>query len=286
MQTTTAPQPQNQLPLMPPSSKAIRKIPVKQEFASPSAVQRSLRVAAYCRVSTKKDEQHLSYEAQQTAYTDRIMANPEWQLAGIYADKGITGTNATKRPAFMKLMRDCQAGKVDLIITKSVQRFARNTLDLLSHVRALRKLGIGVYFEIQGLDTRKMTDEMMLTLLAGVAQSESENLSANVRWGKQRAFGRGSVPFAYSSFLGYRKGDNGQPEIVPEEAAIIQRIYSEFLAGASVPDITKHLTADGIPTPKGKAIWGLWRRTKHPAKRALLRRCTPRKNLHRRLPNT
>ena len=194
MQTTTV-----------PVAKTVQVIPAKPELAGKSTIKQALRVAAYCQVSTDKDEQEKSYETQKSYYTDLIMRNPEWQLAGIYADEGITGTQATKRPDFMRMIRDCKKGKIDLIITKSVQRFARNTLDSIEYSRMLKNLGIGIIFETQGLDTRKMSNEFMLTIFASMAQNESENISANVKWGRQKAFKNGSVHFAYKSFLGYRK---------------------------------------------------------------------------------
>ena len=214
-----------------------------------------LRVAAYCRVSSDSGDQLNSYAAQIEHYTNYISQNPEWQMAGIYADEGISGTQAAKRPDFMRMIRDCKKGRIDLIITKSVQRFARNTLDSIEYSRILKSLGIGIIFETQGIDTRNMSNEFMLTIFASMAQNESENISANVKWGKQKAFKRGSVHFAYKSFLGYRKGEDGKPEIIPEEAAVIRRIYSDFLPGTSLQDIAAGLTADGILTAKGKDKW-------------------------------
>lgn len=236
-------------------AKTVRVIPAKLEFTEKSAITKTLRVAAYCRVSTDKDEQEKSYEAQKSYYTDLIMQNPEWQLAGVYADEGITGTQATKRPDFMRMIRDCKKGKIDLIITKAVQRFARNTLDSIEYSRMLKSLDIGIIFETQGMDTRKMSNEFMLTIFACMAQNESENISANVQWGRRKAFKNGSVHFAYKTFLGYRKGADGQPEIVPEEAEIIKRIYTDFLSGTSLRDIADKLMADGILTVKGKEQW-------------------------------
>ncbi|MDR1465384.1 MAG: recombinase family protein [Oscillospiraceae bacterium] len=255
MQTMTIMPPLAMPPQTVLSPKTVRKIPAKPEFASDATVKRPKRVAAYCRVSTKKDEQHLSYEAQKDVYTEKIMRNPEWQYVDIYADRGITGTQATKRPDFMRLIRDCKKGKIDLIITKSVTRFARNTLDSLEHVRLLKSMGIGVLFEIQNINTLTMANEMILTMYAGMAQNESENISANVRWGWQRSFAKGKVNISYKSFLGYRKGADGQPEIVPEEAAIVRRIYNEFLMGFTRKQIADSLTELGIPTPMGKGTW-------------------------------
>lgn len=238
-----------------PTVKNVRMIPAKPEFTEQATIAKTLRVAAYCRVSTDKDEQEKSYEAQKSYYTDLIMHNPDWQFAGIYADEGITGTQATKRPDFMRMIRDCKKGKIDLIITKSVQRFARNTLDSIEYSRTLKSLGVGIVFETQGLDTRKMSNEFMLTIFASMAQNESENISANVQWGRRKAFKNGSAHFAYKSFLGYRKGSDGQPEIIPEEAKIIQCIYADFLSGTSLRDIASCLTANGVRTARGKEKW-------------------------------
>ena len=238
-----------------PTVKTVRIIPAKPEFTEQATITKTLRVAAYCRVSTDKDEQEKSYETQKNHYTDVIMRNPEWQFAGIYADEGITGTQATKRPDFMRMIRDCKKGKIDLIITKSVQRFARNTLDSIEYSRMLKSLGIGIIFETQGLDTRKMSNEFMLTIFASIAQNESENMSANIKWGRQKAFKNGSVHIAYKFFLGSRKGADGQPEIIPEEAEIVRRIYADFLSGTSLRDIAACLMADDIRTAKGKEQW-------------------------------
>ncbi|MDR1564665.1 MAG: recombinase family protein [Oscillospiraceae bacterium] len=237
------------------AQKTVRIIPAKPEFAKPKEERRQLRTAAYCRVSTEKDEQQLSFEHQCDYYTDKIMSNPELTLVSIYSDEGISGTSATKRPGFMKMIRHCKEGKIDLIITKSTQRFARNTLDALKHTRLLKSMGIGIIFETQGIDTRKTISEFMLTVHFGMAQAESENISANVKWGKRKSAKGGNVAISYKSFLGYRKGLDGKPEIDPEQAIIVTRIYDNFLAGRSFQDIADGLTADGIPTPMGKGKW-------------------------------
>ena len=174
----------------------------------------------------------------------------------IYADEGISGTSVTKRPEFMKMIRHCKQGKIDLIITKSTQRFARNTLDALEHTRLLKSMGIGIIFETQVLDTRNMVSEFMLTVHFGMAQAESENISANVKWGKRKSAKNGNVAISYKSFLGYRRGPVGKPEIDPEEAVVIKRIYDSFLAGQSLNSIADSLTIDSISTPMGKEVWG------------------------------
>lgn len=213
------------------------------------------RVAAYCRVSTKQEEQLNSYETQVRYYTDRINREPGWKLAGIYADKGITGTSMKKRDEFNKLIRQCKRGKVDMIIVKSISRFARNTLDCLKITRMLRELKVDVYFEEQNLHSIDPSSEFYISIYGSVAQSESENISHNVAWGKARSAKDGNVFFAYKSFLGYRRGADGKPEIDPEQADTVRRIYDRFLAGDSLQQIANGLTADGIPTPMGKAVW-------------------------------
>jgi DNA invertase Pin-like site-specific DNA recombinase len=235
--------------------KVVRTIPANPGYTQEAPRTGPLRVAAYCRVSTKKDEQHLSFEAQRDFYTDKIMTNPEWVCVDIYADRGLTGTVATKRPEFMRMIRDCKKRKIDLILTKSVMRFARNTLDALEHIRLLKSMDIGVIFETQGIDTRKMKNEFMLTIYASLAQAESENLSANISWGFRKSFKSGNVSLRYKSLLGYREGADGQPEIDPDQAITVRRIYDDFLAGYSLQVIADGLTADGVPTAKGGTQW-------------------------------
>ena len=184
-----------------------------------------LNVAAYCRVSTDSEEQLDSYKAQMEYYTDAIAKNPKWRFVGIYADEGITGLQAKKRDQFLKMIRDCERGKIDLILTKSVARFARNTVDSLKYVRKLREKGIGVYFEEQSLNSLKADSEVFIGIHSVFAQSESETISANVKWGIRQRMQSGTFAFRYN-LLGYKKGDDGEPEIVPEEAEIIKTIDS------------------------------------------------------------
>ncbi|MBM6921704.1 recombinase family protein [Phocea massiliensis] len=236
--------------------KAVRVIPAKPEYSGKSNADfRPKRVAAYCRVSTDKEEQEHSFETQKEMYTDMIMMKPNWQMAGIYADEGITGTIAKKRPDFMRMIEDCRKGKIDMVITKSVSRFSRNNLDCLQYVRELKERGIPILFEKEGINTLQVSSELLITLFSGLSQAESESISMNVKIGKRQSIKNGNVPFCYSSFLGYRKGADGKPEIVPEEAEIIKRIYAEYLAGTSLIDIAKGLMRDGILTPKGKTNW-------------------------------
>ena len=207
------------------------------------------RVAAYCRVSTDSEEQLTSYQNQMRVYTEMIAANKEWEFAGLYADEGISGTRADKRPEFQRMIRDCQNGKIDYIITKSVSRFARNTVECLEYVRSLKAQGIGIFFEEQNIDTLKNESELYLVIYAGFAQSESESISKHITWTYRKKFEEGKVSFQYKNFLGYRKGKDKQPEIVPEEAAIVERIYEMFLAGQPVKMIAQTLQAEKIEIP-------------------------------------
>ncbi|MBR2293991.1 MAG: recombinase family protein [Clostridia bacterium] len=220
-----------------------------------NSTYRAIRVAAYCRVSTKQEEQLNSYENQVKHYTERINAEPGWILEGIYADKGITGTSYKKRDEFNRMIRRCKQGKIDMIIVKSIARFARNTVDCLKFVRMLRDLDVDVYFEEQGIHSNQPGAEFYITIYGCIAQSESENISANVRWGKAQSAKEGNVPFHYKNFLGYRKGADGKPEIDPDEAEIVRFIYDRFLAGDSLGGIAQKLEDLQIPSPSGKPKW-------------------------------
>lgn len=216
---------------------------------------RQIRVAAYCRVSTQMEEQLNSYEVQVKHYTDKINSESKWSFAGIYADKGISGTSAKKRDEFMKMIRACKRHKIDMIITKSISRFSRNTLDCLKYIRILKELNVDVYFEEQGLHSKDAGAEFYITIYGSIAQSEAENISANVKWGKQQSAKEGKVSFSYNSFLGYKKGADGKPEIVEDEAKVVREIFDKYLEGESVRTIAKYLTANQIATPTGKEVW-------------------------------
>ena len=168
-----------------------------------------LRVAAYCRVSTEQEEQQNSYQVQIAYYTDLINRKKEWTLAGIFADEGISGTQTKKRTEFNRMIRMCKNKKIDLVITKSISRFARNAVDCLEYVRQLKDLGIGVIFEKENLNTLTMTSEFMIALYGSFAQAESESISKNVSWGKEKAYREGRVTFQYKYLLGYKKGVDG-----------------------------------------------------------------------------
>ncbi len=228
-------------------------IPAKPEVVRVS--KRQLRVAAYCRVSTDDEEQLTSYEAQKNYYTDKIMTNKEWTMAGIFADEGITGTSARKRPEFLRMIRQCKQGKIDIVLTKSISRFARNTVDCLNYVRALKELGIAVIFEKENMNTLEIDSEILITMLGAFAQSESESISANVRWGIRQAMKEGKATIQYKYLYGYRKGDDGKPEIIPNQAEVVRKIYDLFLSGTPVRGIQEYLNANSVPNINGEPKW-------------------------------
>ncbi|WP_270474931.1 recombinase family protein [Clostridium cochlearium] len=214
-----------------------------------------LRVAAYCRVSTDSEEQSSSYDVQIEHYTEFIKKNNEWAFAGIFADDGISGTNTKKREEFNKMIDECMAGKIDMIITKSISRFARNTLDCLHYIRKLKDKNVAVYFEKENINTLDAKGEIMITIMASLAQQESQSLSQNVKLGYQYRYQQGQVMVNCSRFLGYTKDENKKLVIVPEEAEIIKRIYREYLEGSSMDKIKKGLEADGVLTGAGGKRW-------------------------------
>lgn len=216
---------------------------------------RRIRVAAYCRVSTKQEEQINSYEVQKKHYTEKINANPEWQMVGIFADRGITGTSVLKRDEFNKMIKLCKSKKIDMILVKSISRFARNTVDCLHYTRMLKTLGIDVYFEEQGIHSIKPDAEFYISIYGTIAQSESENISANVKWGKLQSAKEGKVAFMYKNFLGYRKGTDGNPEIDEEQAETVKIIYDRFLAGDSLKQIVVKLQNEKRLSPSGRNEW-------------------------------
>ena len=215
------------------------------------------RVAGYARVSTDSDEQFTSYEAQLDYYTKFISDNPEWQFVKVYTDEGISGLNTKNRDGFNEMIDDALDGKIDLIITKSVSRFARNTVDSLSTIRKLKEKGVECYFEKEQIYTFDGKGELLLTIMASLAQEESRSISENVTWGRRKQFSDGKVCLPYGQFLGYRKGPDGLPEIVPAEAETVRKIYKLFIGGKSTSFIAKYLTQNDIPTPGGKRKWQL-----------------------------
>ena len=216
---------------------------------------RKRRVAAYARVSTNNEEQLTSYEAQVDYYTKYIQGRPDWEFVKVYTDEGISGTNTKHRDGFNEMIEDALVGKIDLIITKSVSRFARNTVDSLITVRKLKEKGIEVFFEKENIYTLDSKGELLITIMSSLAQEESRSISENVTWGKRKFFADGKVYLPYKNFLGYEKGEDGLPKIVPDEAEIIRYIYSMFLEGKTTYAIASMLTENGIPTPRQKVVW-------------------------------
>lgn len=221
----------------------------------PVAVPKKLRVAAYCRVSTDSDEQAGSYDVQIRHYTNQIESNPEWTLAGVFADDGISGTNTKKRDEFNRMIEKCLAGEIDMVLTKSISRFARNTLDCLKYVRQLKEKGVAVYFEKENINTLDSKGEVLITIMASLAQQESESISKNVKLGIDFRNKQGKVQVNHNRFLGYTKDAEGHLIIDPEQAEVVKRIYREYLEGASLDGIAKGLEADGILTGAGGSRW-------------------------------
>ena len=219
--------------------------------------QKQLRVAAYCRVSTEQEAQQNSFQVQKEYYTAKINANPDWMLAGIFADEGITGTSVQQRNDFKKMIQYCERGKIDLILTKSISRFARNTVDCLLTVRRLSQLGVSVIFETENINTATMESEFILAIMGAMYQAESEATSSRVKWGIRAGFREGRVRYSYKNWLGYRKGEDGQPEIVPEEAVTVKLIFDLFLAGNSLNNIVQELEKQGIAKKSGSTKWSI-----------------------------
>lgn len=236
--------------------KNISIIPSNPAYDKTIKVQfKALRVAAYCRVSTLLEQQEGSYEAQVSYYTEKIQQNPNWKLAGIYADDGKSATNTKKRDDFNALIDDCMAGKIDIVLTKSVSRFARNTVDSLQTIRKLKEKNIGIIFEKEGINTLEGSGELLITILSSQAQEESRNLSENTRWGFERKFEKGVVMVNHKKFLGYTKDEYGELVIVPEQAQLVRRIYRLYLEGLSTQQIADTFMADGIKTVTGNDKW-------------------------------
>ena len=238
-------------------SKNITVIPARRRVGNTvnKEVKPKLKVAAYCRVSTDSDEQSTSYEAQVEHYTNFIQKNEEWEFAGIFADDGISGTNTKKREEFNRMIAECMEGHIDMIITKSISRFARNTLDCLRYIRQLKEKNVPVFFEKENINTMDSKGEVLLTIMASLAQQESESLSKNVKMGMQFRFQNGEVQVNHNRFMGYTKDEDGHLIIEPAEAEIVKRIYREYLQGASLKQIGDGLMDDGILTAAGKAKW-------------------------------
>lgn len=236
--------------------KEITLIPARNKAGNKAKISiNKVRVAAYCRVSTEQDEQEGSYKIQVEHYRSFIKSHQDWKLAGIYADEGISGLSTKDRVGFQRMMDDCRKGKIDMILTKSISRFARNTVDCLQHVRELRSLQIPVHFESENINSCDTKGEVMLTILASLAQQESENISRNVKLGFKFRYQKGFVMVNHKKFLGYDRDEDGGLVINEKEAVVVKRIFDEYLAGKSPRNIANNLEADGILTGAGKEKW-------------------------------
>ena len=235
----------------------VRVIPatINRTTSAPIDARVKRKVAGYARVSTEQEEQQSSYEAQVSYYTQYIQNRDDWEFVQVYTDEGISATSTRHREGFQQMVADALAGKIDLIVTKSVSRFARNTVDSLSTIRKLKDHGTEVFFEKENIWTFDSKGELLLTIMSSLAQEESRSISENVRWGQRKKLADGRFSLNYPHFLGYDKGPDGGLVINPEQAVIVRRIYAEFMEGKSPYAIAKGLTADGIPTPAGKATW-------------------------------
>ena len=235
--------------------KIVTKIPADPAKAARFDPNRPLRVAAYCRVSTDLDDQLNSYETQKAYYTEYIRKNPKWRFAGIYADEGISGTQVKKRESFLRMISDCENGKIDLILIKSVSRYARNIVDCISYIRILKSLGIAIYFEEQNINTLTEDSETYIGIYGVLAQAESENISANIKWGIRKRMESGSYNCNFN-LLGYRR-DKLTKEIViiPEEAEAVKKIYSLYIQGNTLEQIKEYLESRQIKTSRGKYEW-------------------------------
>lgn len=245
------------MPAVARATRAVTVIPAKKSQLTLNVLSNATRrrVAAYARVSTNNEEQLTSYEAQVDYYTRYITEREDWDFVEVYTDEGISATNTKKRDGFNRMVADALAGKLDLIITKSISRFARNTVDTLTTVRKLKEKGIEVYFEKENIHTLDGKGELLITIMSSLAQEESRSISENVTWGHRKRFKDGKLLIPYKRFLGFKKGENDLPEIIDEQAEVVWLIYRLFLYGKSPSGIAKILTNEGIPTPGGKKVW-------------------------------
>ena len=239
-------------------SKSVITIPatLNKYTAAPINVKKKRKVAAYARVSTDHEDQLTSYEAQVDYYTNYIKKRDDWEFVSVYADEGITGCNTKKRDGFKRMVEDALNGRIDLIITKSVSRFARNTVDSLTTIRNLKEHGIECYFEKENIWTFDGKGELLLTIMSSLAQEESRSISENCKWGQRKRFADGKVTVPFKRFLGYDRGEDGNLIVNEKQAEIVRRIYGMFLQGHTPYSIAKQLINEGIPTPGGKEKWG------------------------------
>ena len=239
------------------AEKNVTVIPATLNYysATPIVSTKRKKVAAYARVSTNKEEQLTNYEMQVRYYTNYILSNNDWDFVKVYADEGRTGTNTRKRDDFNDMVKDALDGKIDLIITKSVARFARNTVDSLVTVRKLKEKGVGVYFEQENIDTLDSKGELLLTIMSSLAQEGARKVSEDVTWGHRKRFKEGKVLMPYGNFLGYEKGEDDSPKIATDQARTVKLIYRLFLNGETPYGISQYLCKRGILSPMGKENW-------------------------------
>ena len=235
----------------------VRFIPVRTPMVEQGMELPKTRIAVYARVSTLEEEQQTSYQLQISYFQEYIARKPDWELYKVYSDEGITGTNTKYRKGFNQMMEDAKAGKFDMIITKSISRFARNTLDCLTYVRMLKELEnpVGVLFDKEGISTLDSRSETILTILASIMEEESRTISANVQWGVTKRFSQGIPHIPTTYFLGYDEDEEGKLIINEEEAKTIKRIYKELLEGRGTSLIAQGLARDGIETARGNTHW-------------------------------
>ena len=228
--------------------------PRNSELASIS-LPKKRRVAGYARVSTDHEDQTTSYESQMRYYTEYISSRSDWEFVKMYSDEGISGTNTKLRVGFKSMIEDALAGKIDLIITKSVSRFARNTVDSLTTVRKLKEVGVEIYFEKENIWTLDSKGELLITIMSSLAQEESRSISENVTWGLRKQFAEGKVHFPYTNVMGFEKGENGEIVVNQEDAKTVRYIFQQALLGKTPYSIAKDLTQQGILSPSGKNHW-------------------------------
>jgi len=237
--------------------RAVTMIPATKNIFTATSINAvtKRRVAGYARVSTDSDEQFSSYEAQIDYYTKYIKSRDDWEFVSVYTDEGISATNTKHRDGFNQMIQDALDGQIDLIVTKSVSRFARNTVDSLVTVRKLKEKGIEVFFEKEGIYTFDSKGELLITIMSSLAQEESRSISENITWGQRKRFSDGKVNMPYKHFLGYEKGEDGLPRIVAKEAVVVRLINKLYLEGKTPSGICKLLESANIPTPGGKQKW-------------------------------
>ncbi|EPR07975.1 recombinase family protein [Ruminiclostridium papyrosolvens] len=229
---------------------------IEASSESKAADNRKIRVCAYCRVSSMHKEQQNSFEAQASHYTKYIQSNSQWEFAGIYSDEGISGTKKEIRPEFMRLINDCENGRIDMVITKSISRFARNTADCIETIRKLKSLGVTVYFEKENINSMSQESELILSVLSSLAQEEAASMSSNIRWANQRRYKQGKFQIATAKFMGYDKDGNGDLVINQAEAEIVKRIFREYIGGKGSAGIARTLNEENIPTITGTKWYG------------------------------